>query len=299
MTDTTQRDLADLYGDTEGMDRQETADVLLQLIEDLPAAVPADLKRSIQTRGQMVPVILNASEDRETYTIIDGRRRIRAMRDLGMVAVSAVVYNAPDMVGWAMAATANAVRGDNPENELEAIEALTGEGYTESQIAQATGMSVQTIRKRERLLVLAPILREGLKTGKLAIGVAEQIAKLPEEARARAAAIFAEDGKITGHQVRELLAVERDEATASLSEAIFGEPVDEATRWRTTLRQAKERMDTAAFDAAMKELGYVRAEVATSEADQGAAPGGEPAGTPVAGKRKVGRPRKNAPATTG
>lgn len=77
--------------------------------------------------------------------------------------------------GWmadTLTLAAHATRAANPAVDLDAIEALTRQGAGECDIAQATGLSLQTIQKR---------LRQALSEGRIKPSVAEAAAKLPAD----------------------------------------------------------------------------------------------------------------------
>lgn len=255
-----QRDLTDLYEDLGG-DPPDCTRVQIDLIEDTPAPVDAALKRSMSERGQLVPVILNAPEGGGKFTIIDGRRRVAAARAIGLTDLSAEVHQVDSLVEAALTATANAVRSDNPENELEAIEVLANAHYTDSQISQATGMTVATIRKRKRLLVLPEDVRAAIREGRLAIGVAEKLASLSPAIREKAIAFWREHGKLTLADLRELSQVDRQEAIAELDDDVFGDGDDDpdpATIFRLAINGAMATLSQRDLDAILAEYGYTR-----------------------------------------
>lgn len=211
-----QRDLVELFPQIE---EPEEEIILLMLVEEVAATASADLRRSLEDRGQLMPVLVNAPEDaRQPFRVIDGRRRIAALRASGATDVMARVYRVDPLVESALAATANAVRSANPENELEAIERLAEAGFDDAQIARATGLRVQTIRKRRRLEVLPVDVREGIRSGKVAVGIADRIVKLPPSQRERLVAHYRDTGKITGPDIASVSQVTRAEAVTDLAD---------------------------------------------------------------------------------
>lgn len=234
---TEQRDLSALFPDPEPL--IEAEGIALRLIDDDRTPAPGALRESMKRRGQLQPVILNDVGEDHAYQIVDGRRRIAAARALGWQHVTATVFRVDSLVESALAMTTNAVRSANPVSDLAAIEKLAREGYTEHDIAQATGLKVGTIRKRMKLLRLDPAIFDSVKAGKTAISTAERAASLPKERQAELAACVKEHGRITGDDVAFVSRVGALAAVSSLSGDLFGEttpdPIDHVARLSAAL----------------------------------------------------------------
>ena len=117
------------------------------------------------------------------YTLIDGRRRCRAIARLAEEGqwpapahVEALVLNGreplPREVRGGLSLALHASRCPSPASELDAIEAIldcgavAGEAATVTEIAAQTGMSVQTVRRRLKLRSLDPALRDAFRPGR-------------------------------------------------------------------------------------------------------------------------------------
>ena len=180
---------------------------------------PSSLRRSMAERGQLVPLIVADTND--GYTIIDGRRRYDAAKQLGWTKIEATIYSGTNALqDAAMAITANAERSDNPISDLDAIIALDRAGLDEATIARSTGLGVGTIRKRRKLTRLAPELLEATRAGKVAIGVADRAASLPPARQQKLVERLGEQGKLTGPDIAEVTKVQRGEALAGFAEAL-------------------------------------------------------------------------------
>lgn len=164
-----------------------------------PAPSPA-LLASVQRDGILQPVLLVRTYG-ERYLIAEGRRRIKAARAAGLTQIPAWVTEGDIAYAAALGLVSHAVRKDNPAAELESIERLLRLGASEQVIAQETGLRLGTIRQRLRLLGLDDRLRAALRAGQVAVGVAEQAAKLPEAAQRRLAAQLASEGKVSAADV--------------------------------------------------------------------------------------------------
>ncbi len=164
-----------------------------------PRPDPA-LVASIRRVGVHQPVIVVATSD-GALRVVEGKRRVKAARAAGLAAIPAWLTRADGPVPVALTLVAHATRRANPAADLDAIERLLGLGATERDIAQETGMRLPALRKRLQLLQLNHGLREGLRRGAVAAGVAEEAAKLPVAVQHRLAAKLADAGTLIAADV--------------------------------------------------------------------------------------------------
>ena len=154
--------------------------VLTSLPEDLSGADPDEgLIDSIRKYGILQPIGL--IEDGEHYQVAYGRRRIKAARILGHIAIHSLIY--PQ--GWTPASVLtlieNTHRSDNLPAKLEAIESLRKRA-TPEEICTAVGLSLPELKKAINLLnQLAPELREAMREGRIKTTTAKKAAKLSVE----------------------------------------------------------------------------------------------------------------------
>ncbi|GEM_PF-2624629 len=181
----------------------------------LGAAPDPALVASIRRHGVLQPVLLLRTVG-GALVVAEGRRRVKAARLAGLDVIPARVADGDDDLAAAFALVAHGTRHDNPAAELDAIERLLALGATESVIAGVTGLRPQTIRQRLRLRQLDGELREALRLGRMAMGVAEQAAKLPESAQRRLAVRLDETGKVTAADVAAERQARAQEASAAL-----------------------------------------------------------------------------------
>lgn len=244
-----QRDLSELFGPVE--ENVEEQGIVLFLIEDQAGIRPsAQLRESMEKRGQLQPVILNAVPGEDRYRIVDGRRRVAAARALGWRDIRAYIYEINSIVEASLAVTVNAVRGANPLSDALAIIDLANAGYAERDIARATGLPVGTIRKRMKLAALNDEVFRAMREGKVAIGVAERIAGLPTDRQNDLAGLLEAKSRITGEDVDAASRVSVEAAVAALAPALFGEP--ELPRL-----SARDRLRASLRDIANSYLGSV------------------------------------------
>jgi len=214
--------------------------LLIDSIEpDADLDVPVDpagdraLEESIKTWGILEPVLLlNPGPESSTgvtnsYVVIDGRRRIRAARALGLDTVPARVCEGGDLTDaqeLMMGLVVNVRRKSNPVSELRAIDTLLNKGAEVTQIARALSVPVATIKRRMRLLDLAPALREGFESGTIAVGVAEAAAKHSPQVQERMERTYTETGHLSAHDVREAKTVGSQPALDGLGVVLDARP---------------------------------------------------------------------------
>lgn len=193
-----------------------------------------DLVKSIERFGILVPVTL--VEHDYHYTIVDGRRRVAAARQLGIETVPALVLYLEDNSLDVATLVTNNLRRPNPTAEYDAIARLVEAGATEEVIAQATGMARGTIKERLRLhRNLLPVLSTALREGKLTYSLAKAISRLPRARQEALAEVYVADGHLTSTDVSRVRQVAHDAQTAQLPDRIFdeGPTVEELTTPRS------------------------------------------------------------------
>jgi ParB/RepB/Spo0J family partition protein len=194
---------------------------------------PRDLVKSIATlRCLLQPVVLVA-EQGGTYVVGDGRRRIKAAREVGLETVAALVFPPGSLSPDAVTLIGNNMRAPNPVSDYQAIATLLASGADEAAISAATGLTAQEIRARLRLETLIPPLKAALLRGDLRASVAGEAARLQAHQQETLAARLAGGEKVTLAEVRAARQVTREEAVAALPAALFGTPpAEEARPWR-------------------------------------------------------------------
>ncbi len=193
-----------------------------------PVAVPLSpaLRQSVARWGVQQPVHLTP-DGAGGYQVIDGRRRVAAARACGIDLIPAVVISggSPEARA-ALSLTLNATRAPNPVAEAEIVADLVQRGYSEPEIAAATGLPVPAVRKRLALARLPDALLAAVASGEVAVGVAEQVANLPRPEREAAVAHWRTTGRLRAADLRALRqAVVTDVAASLPLPAVNPEPV--------------------------------------------------------------------------
>ncbi len=160
------------------------------------------LVESIKRLGLLEPVLLTASSkpgDRAHggLWILDGRRRVKAARQVALHDIPCLVVEAAGLVGSTVAVAKHATRRANLAAELAAVERMAATGRSEQEIVAATGLAPQSVRQRLRLRGLHPDLRAALASGALSAHAAREAVRLPRAAQAGLADTLRQQGKLT------------------------------------------------------------------------------------------------------
>jgi ParB family chromosome partitioning protein len=164
---------------------------------------PADLEplaASIRDHG-LINAIAVEDVGNGQYFLIDGERRWRASRIVGLLEIEATVH--PPMNGkgsterLVLAMAANLQRQDmNPVEEAKAYRKLLDLGHRIDQVAQLVGVSTATIRLRLSLLQLEEPIQDLFAQRKLALGptIVQAIRNIPEDKRLKTIVSLAQRG---------------------------------------------------------------------------------------------------------
>ncbi|MEQ1761578.1 MAG: ParB N-terminal domain-containing protein [Pyrinomonadaceae bacterium] len=210
----------------------------------------ADLVASVKRVGILVPVIVQrVAKGKEAFTLVDGRRRLKAAQDAGLDFIPARIL--PEDVDNPEAFTlqANMTRRANPVSEYVAIRDLIAKGYGEKEIVKTLGIKAAVLAQRLLLAKLIPTLYDLLESGLIGVSVGEAAAKLPVALQEGLLDVFAKDDRLTLKDVSEAKRVRREEKTASLSDLIFGP----GEKTKTDARAALSHLD--AVQSLLESLG--------------------------------------------
>lgn len=179
------------------------------------------------------------------FKIIDGSRRLNKARKQGLEHVRAeVLPEETDRVeAAALRLATNLGRSPNPMQEAEALQELVdaclAEGIPQVEvpgyISRTLGFSTKVIMQRLGLLLLPSALRQGIEDGKVAAGVAGKIANLPRAQQEQLVEKLHEEGKLTGHAVKEVRKAKQEAVLAELPEGLFTPLDDPRERARVVL----------------------------------------------------------------
>lgn len=174
-------------------------------IKDFGSPPSSELVRSVGISGVLIPVLVRESKGGK-YDVRDGRRRVLAAKENGLLAVPAMlmVGGNPDLHDPAVTLEANDTSSPNPIIELEAIEELMRQvpGIGVPQIARGLGIKRKTVKDRLKLTSLRYELRDAWKAGKFIAKVGVDAAKLDETQQAELFHRYEASGTLTLDDVK-------------------------------------------------------------------------------------------------
>ena len=251
-------------------DKPESTHELVALADIRPwstgGAKSANAK-SIAALGLRGEVTLKriAPGSRYRFEVIDGSRRLNTARDKGLEHVQAEVM--PVETDRAEAAALRFVlnlgRSPNPMQEAEALQELVdaclAEGIPQvevpSYISRTLGYSTKIITQRLGLLLLPPVLRQGVKDGKIATGVAAKIANLSSVQQEQLVWKLEAEGKLTSNMVKDVRRVKREAILAELPDNLFAPLDDPRERAKAALKGfLDEGLTVGELKAAVEQL---------------------------------------------
>lgn len=143
-----------------------------------------ELRDSIKAAGLLQPITVRKIAGQNSYELVAGERRLRAIRELGWARIPALVREYDDRTMLTLALVENLQRQDlNPIEEAEGYSRLSGEfGLTQNEIAELVGKDRSTIANLLRVLHLPAEVRRMLQSGQLSLGHARPLLALEDEA---------------------------------------------------------------------------------------------------------------------
>jgi ParB family chromosome partitioning protein len=142
----------------------------------------AELAESIKERGVIQPVVVRPVND--TYELIAGERRLRAVQKLGWSAIPAVIIETADKeTAIELALIENLQREDlNPIEEASGYHRLITEcNLSQSDVAARVGKDRSSVANAVRLLSLPDELQKMLIDGSLSAGHARALLAVPAD----------------------------------------------------------------------------------------------------------------------
>src|SRR5438067_13236183 len=141
----------------------------------------AELEASIRANGLLQPITVRKKG--ESYELVAGERRLRAVANLQWKDVPAVVRDFDDQTLLILALVENLQRSDlNAIEEARGYQRLLGEfSLTHQEIAEAVGKDRSTITNLLRVLALPDAVQRSVESGKLSAGHARALAGLQNE----------------------------------------------------------------------------------------------------------------------
>lgn len=150
-----------------------------------------ELAESIRKNDLAQPPTVRRLAD-DSYGIVAGERRVRAMRLLGWEKIPCIVRVLSDEASSAIMLAENVARVDlDPMEEAQSYQRRVDEfGWTVKEIADKAGVSLERVKGRMKLLRLAPRLRDLVSKKLFPIGHAELVATMETEQQLTALRLY-------------------------------------------------------------------------------------------------------------
>jgi len=147
---------------------------------DFDPGALADLEALIRANGLLQPITVRRKGD--SYELVAGERRLRAVTNLQWKEVPAVVRDFDDQTLLVLALVENLQRSDlNAIEEARGYQRLLGEfSLTHQEVAEAVGKDRSTVTNLLRVLTLPQSIQQLVEIGKLSAGHARALAGIDD-----------------------------------------------------------------------------------------------------------------------
>ena len=161
---------------------------------------------SIEAVGLKRPITVARATDKKRkkpYNLVCGQGRLEALLQLGEKEIPAVILDVGEEDSLIMSLVENlARRQHHPLELLKNIGALSERGYSDSEIARKTGLSLTYVRDINRLLRQGEErLVTAVEAGYIPISVAAEIAETDQEGAQEALSQAYQSGKLRGRKL--------------------------------------------------------------------------------------------------
>lgn len=169
------------------------------------------LTDSIAAHGVLQPVVV--VEDGSGFILIAGERRLRAVTQLGLETIPAVVRTANEQERLELALVENIQRSDlNALDEAKAYRHLIDDfGLTQERVAERVGRSRPAVANTLRILDTAPLVQQAVADGTISGGHAKALAGLEDHSRQEVVLASVVARSLSVRQTEGLVAASRDD----------------------------------------------------------------------------------------
>lgn len=165
-------------------------------------AAQAELVTSMREHGVIMPIeVRHDPDDPSRFIVIDGERRVRAAKTLGLETIPAMVVEEPlteaEITTWQLVVNAQRLDLTALEFATAVRTLMASTGMNASQIAAKLGKATSTITRSLALLDLPEDLRQLIEDGKLTPGAATELALIADPAERARLLQGVKDGRLT------------------------------------------------------------------------------------------------------
>lgn len=210
--------------------------------EDIIAEIPSDeFIQSVYER-QNEPIAMGYDSEKDEWNLIDGRRRILALRTVANangedVAIDVIVKQADYYTCLEMSMQFNHFRSDNVLHDYATIRELLGrEGADYKMVGKRIGMSPNAVRNLDLRFGNVPgWALESAVANKLSVTVAARLGDLKRQGKAETVKalkkVFDKEGKLTLAQVNQSVRVQKAEIAGNFSEQLIAKGRQDFFSW--------------------------------------------------------------------
>ncbi len=188
--------------------RWETVQLSRLASSELPSPPDAFIT-SVRRFGVIQPIILRQAHG--VLSLVDGRRRLAAARDIGLTEIPALIMQSTNSFGAAVSLIANTQRSPNPRAEYQAIDTLVRDGRTTAEIAQMLSLPVRRVERRYVISRLIPSLLSLYHAGHISHATALAATQLDAEAQSRCVQLRDTSGRLTTADVQTAVRMQREQ----------------------------------------------------------------------------------------
>ena len=198
----------------------------------------AELEASIRANGLLQPITVRRKGD--SYELVAGERRLRAVTNLEWKEIPAVVRDFDDQTLLVLALVENLQRSDlNAIEEARGYQRLLGEfSLTHQEVADAVGKDRSTITNLLRVLTLPEPIQQFVESGKLSAGHARALAGIADDEAMTIAQHVIADG-LSVRQTEQRVRVQRNGSERPRAEA---ERASSARKRDPAVRQIEDQL---------------------------------------------------------
>lgn len=173
------REVRHLEHDLADLDPAEITASPYQVRQEFADSEIDELAQQIAAAGQLVPILVRPSGSSQArWELVDGERRLRAVRRLGLTTIRAEVGDFSDADAQAIVLLSSCARKDlNPIEEAIALQAMldTGAAAGPTELARRLGTSQGHVSNRLRLLKLPEPWQQRVISGEMPASYAREL----------------------------------------------------------------------------------------------------------------------------
>lgn len=166
-----------------------------------------ELSESIRTHGLVQPITIRPMPHTGQYQIVAGERRWRACKLLGWTEIPAIVRTLDDEAASAIMLAENIGRKDlSPIEEANAYRRRIDQfDWSETQVADVAGVSLDLVRRRLSLLLLVPEAQSLVGSGQCPVGHGQALAELDNNRQRIALRVYSHSSGMTLRAFRQVV----------------------------------------------------------------------------------------------